>query len=82
MESEQNRQKNLSLPFGAFRCKIAIKGECSAPLWSFNFLSKLMRAANCVVLSEPFFVMRHMHNKMILIKQYTIFSSQQLGLKV
>ena len=21
---------------------------CSAPLWSFNFLSKLMQAANCV----------------------------------
>ena len=23
-------------------CNIAIKGECSAPLWSFNFVSKLM----------------------------------------
>ena len=26
-------------------CKIAKKGECNAPFWSFNFLSKLMRAA-------------------------------------
>ena len=29
-------------------CKIAKKGKCSAPFWSFNFLAKLMRAANCV----------------------------------
>ena len=27
--------------------KIAKKGEFSAPLWFFNFLPKLMRAANC-----------------------------------
>ena len=27
---------------------LAKKGKCSAPLWSFNFLSKLMRGANCV----------------------------------
>ena len=31
-------------------CKIAKKGECSALLWSFNFLSKLMPAANCILL--------------------------------
>ena len=24
------------------------KGECSAPFWSFNILSILMRASNCV----------------------------------
>ena len=29
-------------------CKIPKILECSAPLWSFNFFSKLMRAANCV----------------------------------
>ena len=28
------------------------KGECSAPLWSFNSLSKLMQAANCVRFSQ------------------------------
>ena len=30
-------------------CKIAEKGECSAPLSCFNFLSKPMRAVNCVL---------------------------------
>ena len=29
-------------------CKIVKKGGCSTPLWSFNFLPKLMGAANCV----------------------------------
>ena len=29
-------------------CKLAKTRECSAPLWSYNSLSKLMRAANCV----------------------------------
>ena len=35
--------------------KITKKGECSALLWSINFLSKLMQAANCVRFNQnPF----------------------------
>ena len=46
----EKSSKNLSYPFHSllFWCKIVKKRECSAPLWSFNFLAKLMRAANCV----------------------------------
>ena len=46
MEAYKDRLKTISFPFGAFMCKIANKGECSAQLWSFNLLSELMQAAN------------------------------------
>ena len=49
IEAENNCLKTVSFPFSDFKTKIAKKGECrKALLWSFNLLSKLMRAANCV----------------------------------
>ena len=47
MEAEKNRIKHVFYSVLVW-CKIA-------PLWSFNFLSKLMRAAKCVWFSlNPF----------------------------
>ena len=46
MEAEKSP---VSFRFGAFMVKNSEKeGECSALLWSFNFLSKIMQAANCM----------------------------------
>ena len=63
------------------------KGECSAPLWSFNFVSKGRPAANCVRFClNPFCREVYegclLHNKTILIKPYSICRSHQLGLEV
>ena len=63
------------------------KEECSALLWSFNFLSKLMGAANVNGFVRIRLVVRYMKvvyltTKMIQIKLYTICSSHQLGLEV
>ena len=84
MESEKKSPKNPK--FSILCCKVAKKVECSAPLWSFNFLSKLMQAANCVPLClDPFCRVAFLYmkvdyhmTKMIQIKQYTICSSNQL----
>ena len=51
MEAEKTPKK-VGFPFGAFMVQ---NEECSARLWSFNFLSKLIRAANCVRLCQNSF---------------------------
>ena len=66
-------------------CKIAKEGECSAPLWPFNFLSKLMRAANCVRFCQNHFCrevhegcLRHDKND----SDKAVHNLQLLGLEV
>ena len=48
MEAAKNCLKMQFFYLVLLWCKIRKKGECSAPLWSFNFQSKLIPAANCV----------------------------------
>ena len=69
---------------------------CSAPFWTFNFLSKLMRAASCVRFClNPFCREVHdgflphevhdsclPHDKKDSEKTYTICSSHQIGLEI
>ena len=78
--------KNRKFYIWCFYC--GKKGECSARLWSFNFLSRLARVALQMVNSfvRIIFVMRcmkvdYLKTKTIQIKLYTIYSSHQLGLE-
>ena len=48
MVAENNCLKQRVFHSILIQCNIAKNGECSAPLWSFNFLSMLKGAANCV----------------------------------
>ena len=48
IEAEKNHLKQTAFHSLLLWCKVTKKGECSALLWSFNFVSKLIRAANCV----------------------------------
>ena len=84
IEAEKKLPKNTKFSIRCFkRCKIVKKGECSAPLWSFNLLSKLMPLANCVQFSKNPFC-RAVHEVVYLmtgtiqIKLYKICSSHQV----
>ena len=87
MEAEKNRLKPVSFPFRAFMVQNSEKGECSAPLWSFNFLSKLIELQIVYGFVRILIVVRYIRvvyptTKVIQIKPYTICSSHQLGLEV
>ena len=81
MPSCTSRQ-TARFPYGALWCKIAKK--YNVVLLSFNFSSKLMRAANYVrICQNPFCgEVHYLKTKMIQIKPYIICSSHQLGLEV